>query len=125
MIDQICKLEPDIKQFIIKKEYNYYALAPEQPGLRHPKDTPFLYMTKGIIIAGTKPDFSFYNVPEKEDNTGYAEQFNYFYGENYAENKENYSKYIFLVGCKDYTREGELDNATLKQAKLVKVFKIN
>lgn len=125
MIDQICKIEPDIKKLIDRKEYNYYALAPEQPGLRHPKDTPSLNMTKGIIIASTKPDFPFYNTPEKENNTGYAEQFNYFYGEDYAENKENYSRHIFLVGCKDYIREGKLDNASLKQAKLVKVFKIN
>ena len=125
MIEQITKLEEEIKNHINKKEFNYYALAPEQFGLRHPKDTPFLNMTKGIIIASHNLEFPFINTAETNNGTGYAEQFNSNYGEQYTPNKENYSKYIFLIGCKDYNREGEMDKALLKHAKKIAAFKIN
>ena len=64
MIEQICKLEQKINEFIDKKEYNYYALAPSQFGLRNPEDTPFSSMTKAIIIAKAKGSSPYRNTAE-------------------------------------------------------------
>ena len=73
MIKQICKLEAKINKFIDKKEYNYYALAPSQFGLRNPEDTPFSSMTKAIIIAKAKGSSPYRNTAETNRGTGYAE----------------------------------------------------
>lgn len=125
MIEQICKLETKINKFIDKKEYNYYALAPSQFGLRNPEDTPFSSMTKAIIIAKAKGSSPYRNTAETNRGTGYAEQFNQLYGERYDPYNELSGKYIYLIGCTDYSRTGNLDEAILKQAKKVTNFKIN
>lgn len=82
-------------------------------------------MTKTVIIAKAKGSSPYRNTAEAARGTDYAEQFNKLYGERYNPYNDLSGKYIYLIGCTDHSRTGNMDEAILKQAKKVTSFKIN